>query len=91
MIREQRPQRQTAAETVEKEVPVSGSAIVPEDMDAQEEDPGEEDIVEELSFDDDVPARETPAAVVVEEAEEADSKAEEDEDDEDDGFEDLEI
>ena len=91
VIRQQRPQRQTAAETVEKEVPVSGSVIVPEDMDAQEEDPGEEDIVEELSFDDDVPARETPAAVVVEEAEEADSKAEEDEDDEDDGFEDLEI
>ena len=72
---------------------MSGSAIVPEDMDTQEEDleeETEEDIVEELSFDDDVPVRETPAAVVGEEAEEADSKAEEDEDD-DDGFEDLEI
>ena len=93
VIREQRPQRQTAAEPVEKEVPVSGSAIAPEDMDTQEEDleeETEEDIVEEISFDDDVPARETPAAVVGEEAEEADSKAEEDEDD-DDGFEDLEI
>ena len=88
VIREQRPQRQTAKDTLEKEVPVSGPAAVPEEAEDPEQSAGEEEIdeeiVEELSLDDDIP--ETGSAVAAVE-EEADGKDEDD----DDGFEDLEI
>ena len=91
MIRERRPQRQAAQEPFEKEVPVSGSAAVPEEAEDPEQSPGEEeigeDIVEEISLDDDIPEAGPVVASAEEEAEVADGKDEDD----DDGFEDREI
>ena len=89
--RERRPQRQAAQDTFEKEVPVSVPAAVPEAAEAPEQISGEEEIgeeiVEELSLDDDVPEAGSAAAAI----EEADEVAEGKDEDDDDGFEDLEI
>lgn len=93
VIRERKPQRQAAQEPFEKEVPVSGTAAVPEEAEDPEQTLGEEeigeDIVEEISLDDDIPEAGPVAASVEEEAEVASPDGKDEE--EDDGFEDLEI
>ena len=91
VIREQRPHRQAVRETFEEDVPVSGSAVLPEEAEEPEQSPAEEEpgeeIVEELSLDDDIPDTGSTAA----DAEGSAEPEDKDEEDDDDGFEDLEI